>query len=278
MKPVRIFQFSDCHIVEENSLAYDVVDTSAYLDRAVSYANSLMEDVGPVDAVVVTGDLTDHGRVAQYERLRGMLDRLVVPYYLLPGNHDRRDNMRQVFPDHGYLEGGSDEINYSLSIDDLTLLCIDSSVPGASHGELTETTTDWLASQISDLGNRPVMVAFHHPPFDSGVGHMDRQRLRDPSRLFEILGGHQGPHQMICGHVHRFITSQTPAGPAVIAPGTSHAVALDHREDGASAFRMEPGAFLMHSFDDRSGFAGFTSEYVPVGPFDGPYLFYPDRQ
>jgi len=71
-----IVQITDTHIKPHGRLAYRKVDTDAHLERAVAAINAL--DPAP-DLVVVTGDLVDAGMPEEYERLRGLLDRLAVP-------------------------------------------------------------------------------------------------------------------------------------------------------------------------------------------------------
>jgi 3',5'-cyclic-AMP phosphodiesterase len=56
-------QISDMHIVPEGMLAYGRVDTAAMLERCVRKILALPRQP---DAVVATGDLTDHGSADEY--------------------------------------------------------------------------------------------------------------------------------------------------------------------------------------------------------------------
>src|SRR3954467_1190248 len=95
-----IAQITDLHIRPPGKKAYGVVDTEAMLRAAV--ASILAQPLKP-DAVIASGDLTDCGLVEEYELLRDCLAPLPMPVYLIPGNHDRRENMRLVFGGNGYL-------------------------------------------------------------------------------------------------------------------------------------------------------------------------------
>ena len=55
----RIIQISDPHIVPYGQLAYGQVDTAKALTDCVETINRSLAEIGPVDMVVVSGDLTD---------------------------------------------------------------------------------------------------------------------------------------------------------------------------------------------------------------------------
>lgn len=49
------------------------------------------------DAVLVSGDVADHGTAAEYERARELLAPLATPVHVLPGNQDDHDALREHF-------------------------------------------------------------------------------------------------------------------------------------------------------------------------------------
>ena len=65
-------------------------------DRAaavMAYLNGLSR---PLDAVLVTGDIADHGLPTEYEQARTILASSPHPVFTCPGNHDARDAYRKV--------------------------------------------------------------------------------------------------------------------------------------------------------------------------------------
>lgn len=266
----RIIQLSDIHMVDQGTLAYDVVDTAEYLARAVSYIGDLLPNIGPVDGVVITGDLTDHGREQQYARLKELLSPLDLPLCVLPGNHDDRDVMRASFPDQSW-SPEPDRLNSHVQYGDVHVLALDCLVSGKAHGFLTPETLNWLEKELALLGSEPAIIALHHPPFLTGIRHMDAQPLHNAQELLQLIARHPGAKITICGHVHRYITSHQACGPVTIGPSVAHAVSPDLTADGASQFCLEPGGFLLHSYDSSSKV--FSSHYLPVGPYAGPFPF-----
>jgi len=97
----RLFH-SPRRAIPESDPCWSHIDT-ARIWRAVAELNALK----PLpDVTVVTGDLTDHGSADEYANLRELLAPLRMPYFLIPGNHDDRDVLREAFSDHGYFPRG----------------------------------------------------------------------------------------------------------------------------------------------------------------------------
>jgi 3',5'-cyclic AMP phosphodiesterase CpdA len=263
-----IAQLSDPHIRLPGQKAYRVVATDAFLPPAVAAVNA--QDPRP-DVVIISGDLTDFGRPAEYAHLKHMLDRLEMPYLLLPGNHDDRDALAQVFPDHAYLKGVDGHVQYVVEDYPVRIVVLDTVVPGQSHGTLCERRLAWLADRLAEAPERPTVIAMHHPPFNTGIGHMDRiGLLQGAGALARIVGAHGNVERILCGHLHRSIQRRFAGTIASTCPSPAHQVALDLRADGPSAFVMEPPAFLLHDWRD----GGLVSHLAYIGPYAGPYPFH----
>ena len=266
-----IVQLSDPHIREPGRVAYGRVDTAAYLRATIDSVSALAQ---PPDAVVVTGDLTDFGRPAEYAHLRELLAPLTAPVYLLPGNHDDPTQLRRAFDDHAYFGEpvGEGYLQYAVRVGPLHLLALDTTVPGRSHGALCAARLDWLAGALAERAGEPVVVAMHHPPFETLIGHMDRIGLLEGGpALAEVLRAHPNVERVICGHLHRAIDVRFGGTIASTCPGPAHQVCLDLAPDAASRFAMEPPGFRVHTWTAR---AGLVTHLAAVGRFDGPYPFH----
>ena len=263
-------QINDLHIKRPGALAYRRVDTAAYLERCVERLNAIEPKL---DAVVVTGDLVDLGSPAEYEALRKLLAPLTMPVYLLVGNHDERAALREVFDDHAYLHAGGEFVQYAVDAGPLRLIALDSQMPQQSNGHLCAARLAWLETQLAQARGKPVVLALHHPPFVSGIGHMDRQRLDPESseQLAAIVGRYTNVERVICGHVHRPIFTRFAGTIASAVPAPAHQVALDLRENAPSAFRLEPPAFALHQSAPETG---IVTHHAYVDEGEGPFPFY----
>ncbi|MEM7524684.1 MAG: phosphodiesterase [Pseudomonadota bacterium] len=239
----RILQISDTHIVEAGALAYDRIDTGAYLCAAMTRILEIAALTGPLDAILVSGDLTDHGTAVEYERFRALTSAAPAPLFVIPGNHDARAPMRAGF---GLPGAPDDPIHFEAGFDDTMMIGLDVTIPGEPDGDMTEEAQGYLTRALRQADGRPVLLALHHPPFATGIAHMDRIGLANADRLAEAIAGHKGELRIVCGHVHRCIMALCGEHPAMIAPSTAHAVAFDLRPDGPVELMMEPPGALLH--------------------------------
>ncbi|WP_133648257.1 phosphodiesterase [Paraburkholderia flava] len=263
-------QISDLHIKRPGALAYRRVDTAVCLTRCVERLNALLPRP---DAVLITGDLVDQGTAEQYAYLKTLLAPLEMPYYLMVGNHDDRTALREAFPDRPELKTEGEFVQYAIDVGPLRIVALDSVVPGQSGGTLCDARLAWLEAQLDAARDRPVVVALHHPPFVTGIGHMDEIRLepRAAERLAAIIARHPNVERVLCGHVHRPIFARFGGTIASAVASPAHQVALDLRDDAPSAFSMEPAAFALHRYDPATG---IVTHHAYVDASDGPYPFY----
>lgn len=231
----RILQISDLHITPEGQLCEGRIDTALALRDMLAGLARLLPAIGPVERLVISGDLTETGCEAAFRHLSAVMEECPVPWRAIPGNHDSREAMRGFaagadwMPEHG-------PINWCEDLGEGALIGLDTLIEGHHHGALSDDTLDWLRTTLCKFRRRPVLIFLHHPPISTGIAGMDAIRLEQPGLLESVLHAHDGPVQVACGHVHRMMTGQLAGRPVVIAPGTSHAVGLDLRASSGLGF------------------------------------------
>ncbi|MFN7572776.1 MAG: phosphodiesterase [Betaproteobacteria bacterium] len=258
-------QISDLHLKPQRRLAYGIVDTAGMLENCVAHIMALKQRPG---AVIATGDLVDLGRPEEYGLLREILAPLTMPVYLLPGNHDERSALRAAFPDHGYLRQWAPFVQYAIEDHDLRLVALDTVIPGQGGGELCAERLAWLDRTLAQ-SDRPTVVALHHPPFATGIGHMDRIALTNTASLAETIRRHPQVERVIAGHLHRPIQCRFAGTVASVCPSPAHQVALDLSPDAPDDFVLEPPGYQLHTLTA----SGLVTHTAYVGRFAGPYPF-----
>jgi len=261
-----IAQITDTHIRIPGKLAYRRVDTAKHLAAAVAQVNRL--DPAP-DVVVMTGDLVDFAHPAEYEHLAALIAPLRAPVYLLPGNHDGRDPMRQGFPAHRYLprEGF---LNYAVEDWPVRLVAVDTLIPGEGGGEVCEERLAWLERTLAAAPQRPTVVMMHHPPFRTGISFMDGHGLKNSDKFAAVIARHSQVERVIAGHLHRSIQCRVGGTVASTCPSPAHQIVLDIRPGAPLGFAMEPPGYQLHVWYEGTGLVTHT---VTIGTFDGPYPF-----
>jgi 3',5'-cyclic AMP phosphodiesterase CpdA len=265
---ILIAQISDLHVRTPGELAYGRVDTAAATARCVAKLNRLAPRP---ELVVVSGDLVDMALPEEYAHLRELLAPLEIPLALVPGNHDARGPMRAAFPEQPYANGGS-ALNLALELDGLDVLLADSSVAGQPYGTLEANTLSWLDSSLAASSTRPALLFLHHPPFVTGIGHMDQMNLRNAAALAKVLRRHPRVRLVGAGHVHRPTLTSFAGVVSTICPAPSHAVALD-LGDGPPSFTRESLGLHLHAWFAGEGYGDVVTHFASLETPDGEHPF-----
>jgi 3',5'-cyclic AMP phosphodiesterase CpdA len=238
-----IAQITDCHITAAKSAIGGYIDTAAYLRRAVEHLDRL--DPAP-DVVLATGDLVDEGTVEEYERLRDIVVPLRAPLYLIPGNHDNRENLTTVFHDHAYLPPAGDFIQYVVEDYPVRLIALDTLIDGQATGDMCGERLSWLDERLAEAPERPTLLFMHHPPFLTGMRKMDQSGLTDSKPLSDVVSRHDHVELIISGHLHRPIVRRFAGTVASVCPSTAHQLALDLGAVEKLSVTKEPPAVGLH--------------------------------
>lgn len=263
-----IAQISDLHLRSGGRLLHGQIDTQAALDACVRHLLGLRP---APDLLLATGDLADDGRPEDYRALRRALDRLPMPVFVIPGNHDDREALRAAFADGGYLPAAGEFLHYTIEDWPLRLIGLDTVIDGEVGGGLCGERLAWLAQRLAEQPRRPTLIFMHHPPVPTGIGFMDTPPFEGAAALKALLDGHPQVRQLVCGHVHR--TIHIPWGgdagrplAVAVAPSTVYQMALAIAPGDRFFLVDQPAAILLWLWPDppiagdaATGPAGFTS-------------------
>jgi 3',5'-cyclic AMP phosphodiesterase CpdA len=210
---------TDPHISDDDPGA------AAALARAVA---AVLELRPAPDAVLVTGDLADHGSPSEYARVRRLLAPLPMPVATLAGNHD----------DPAAVDG-ADELHAG----GYRVVLCPTAQPGRDDGRLD---VERLAARLDAT---PTIVAMHHPPLLTGIDALDAIGLphEDRTALAALL--HRAPQvrRVIAGHVHRS-ASGTLGGCGVVTAGSVYRQArLELETDALELVPDEPAVYALHA-------------------------------
>ena len=221
------------------------------------------------EAVLLTGDVTEHATAAEYERAAELLAELAIPVHLLAGNHDDADGIRAHLGAPG---APGEPLQYSQPLGPIRLIACDTTVRGQDAGALGPERLAWLEAELERDRATPTLLAMHHPPLLIGMGVLDEIALAEVDRLAlrELIAANPQVKRIVAGHVHRGATGGIGGCPVFVCPSSYLQLALDLRPDSEIALVREPPCFGLHvTLDDE-----LISHVVPIGDYGPPFRLY----
>lgn len=241
-RPFLLAQISDPHLGEP---ARDGVEPEGCLRQVL---DALAGPANRPDAVLVSGDLAEHGSRKEYELARKLVGRLGVPVHVLPGNHDKRKKMRKAF---GIPGEGDAPLDYAVDLGPLRLVVVDSTIPGEDRGGFAPGQLERLDAELAAVPGQPAIVAMHHPPLTTAMADWDGVNLPPPERraLAQVIARHPHVRAIVGGHLHRVATSTLAGRPVLAAPSTYLQARPDFAAERVALYAGAPG-FAIHAVRD----------------------------
>jgi 3',5'-cyclic-AMP phosphodiesterase len=241
-----VAQISDTHI------ALDTPDADRRIrdfEAAIADINAL--DPAP-DAIVHTGDIVHNGRKDEYAEAARILAQASAPVYVIPGNKDDRENLRAAFSPRGYLEPGSDFVEYAVEGHPVRLIAVDTLNAGSNKGDFCPERAKRLIERIDAETQKPIAVLAHHPPFEVTVGPhpLNFETPEMMARLRRALQHSGRVVAVFSGHVHRGTAGHVGSIPATVMP----CIATTLRRGEYPAHMMASPVYHIHRFDPVWGF------------------------
>ena len=192
---VRLAVLSDIHVTPGNA-------NEGKLREAVDEINAT-----DVDAVLVTGDLTNEGSDEQLRNVKGILDGIIHPLYVIPGNHENNwsQSACKTFNDLW----GADR--FVFTIDDLVVVGMNCGpFMKMGDGHIKQEDLLWLDSTLNVMvkPGMKVLSVNHYPILDD----LDNYRAYvDILKKYPVI-----THQ--CGHYHTWRLYETDGINGVMLP------------------------------------------------------------
>ena len=159
-----IAQITDTHLAAANAADPVFRARAENLRECIADINGL--DPMP-DAVIHTGDMTQHGQVAEFAHARSLLAALEAPLYVIPGNRDGREGMVRAFAGDGYMMPDCAFVHYAVEEHPVRLVAVDSlAADGSAKGDLCHDRLAALDATLAEAPVQPTALFMHHPPFD----------------------------------------------------------------------------------------------------------------
>src|SRR5262245_53991577 len=194
----RIVQLTDCHLFADPDRSLRGIVT---WPRLAAVLDDVRRQVPDIDLLVLTGDTAHDEERATYESVRHELAGWVDRVQFIPGNHDNRSALRDVFPDASSDLVG--RVTFHMQLDDWQVIGLDSQQTGELPGSLGDEQLAWLRARLATETQLRTVLFLHHPPIAVQSAWLDRIGLQDALEFERLLRGHPQVRLCICGHVHQ---------------------------------------------------------------------------
>ncbi len=212
--------------------------------RVMDYLRGLPR---PLDALLVTGDIADHGAIAEYQEAAEQLN-AAFPVLICPGNHDVRGPYRKGLLDEPAEDGPINRVHH---VGGVAILMCDSSIPGRNEGRLDTETLAWIDTTLDGLGDVPAYLAFHHSPVKLYHPLHDSMYLLEPDSLAAVIETHPNIAAIFVGHAHTAAASTFAGRPLLVAPGVINTLLMPWESDAVTSLTQPPG-IAFHVIDGQT--------------------------
>ena len=197
---MKIIQITDTHLLGNNKTLFGI-DPKLILKKALV---SIEKNHSDAEFVVITGDLTNNGKIEAYSELESLLKDFSIPVHLIMGNHDIKKIYNQVFN-----RCEDDEfVQYAVEFDNNTFLFLDTSVSNEQFGVLCHKRLTWLGNKLLKNKSKNVYIFMHHFPFNSEMPWMENNaNFRNKKEFWDVVLKYQNVKQIFTGHLHRIINA-----------------------------------------------------------------------
>lgn len=218
---MKLIHISDIHINPEPILGIDpVANFRACLDH-------VGEHHADADRIVITGDLTHHGRRESYEQLKRMIAESSFggdsAPRLLIGNHDHRPTFRSVFPDAA--ADGDGHVQWFEDTVVGRFVYLDTAEEGTHAGHYGEARRAWLEAVLREARSesRAVWLFMHHNPAVVHVANADAIGLVDEAEFQSLVGAYRDRiRHIFFGHCHFTLSGSVYGIPFSAPRSTCH--------------------------------------------------------
>ncbi len=191
---LAIAQITDIHLFADPTAELRGLRTIDSLEQVLVHLRQIDRQL---NALLLTGDLSQDETIQSYQHLRSAFQAFDLPIYWIPGNHDHPALMSQVLNVPPWMA------QKHFQLGGWNFLLLDSTLPGCTHGKLSTATLSWLDACLSANPEQPTLIALHHPPVLIGSTWMDELGLHESQLLLDVIDRHPQVKVVIFGHVHQ---------------------------------------------------------------------------
>ena len=256
-------------------------EQASVVEAVVALARQLQPDL-----VVLSGDITQRARPAQFRAARVFIDRLAAPWLTIPGNHDIAlfDLLSRLWrPYERYRAAFGEVLEPCHESNDLLVLGVKTTRRRRhKHGELSSQQIERVARRLHAARDEQLRVVVVHQPLVVPAGPDESNLLRGHAHARQAWAA-AGADLVLGGHIHLPFVMRVPgaaraawvvqAGTAVssrVRPGVPNSVNVvrwerrrgDRQGDGPGEMGRAAGRITVEQWDHSAASGAFEPRAI----------------
>ncbi len=228
-QPIELVQITDTHLGDQPGEALLGMDTDQSLAHVIDLINQ--ERPSP-EMLLATGDLSNCGSPASYERFQAATQHIAPHTLWLPGNHDALPAMKQTMR-------GDNALSRNIEIGNWQIIMLNSSTPGEVGGSFADDELQFLQHCLETTEAEHTLLCLHHHPVDIGCDWLDGQRVSNADAFFALIDQFPLVRGILWGHIHQTIDRERNGVKLMATPSTCIQFAAN--SPGFKLARLNPG-------------------------------------
>lgn len=218
---IRIALLSDLHLTSDKKPIWGV-DTYANFKKAINKLSTIPR----IDCIIVCGDIANDGLVETYTYADYEFQKLGIPTFWCPGNHDNLKN----YYDFGYNSFSKLSGIYDVGGFRLISLCSvthDENDPSQNRarGIIKDKDLALLDKNLFE-SEIPCIVFLHHPSIEPG-GWLSNKILINRGVLNHVINNHSQVKAVLYGHIHYYMEHIVGSTIYISSPAVGYAFNKD---------------------------------------------------
>lgn len=193
---LKIAHFSDLHLTSGNQSIWGV-NTYDNFYKAIR----LLNGINDIDAILVTGDISDDGSLESYQTADALFKQSSIPTYWCPGNHDSMDFFKSQREQYSKIVRSVIIKGYKIVFVNSVVEDKDCPNKNRSRGKITQKELEDIKKAISS-DDLPVIIAMHHPSYSMN-SWLDEKILINKEKFNKFVS-FKNVKLVLFGHVHHF--------------------------------------------------------------------------
>ncbi len=191
----KLVQISDPHLFADANACLLGVNTR---DSFLATLQSVKINHKDLDAIVVTGDISQDLSAESYRFFASQMESFDCPVLCLAGNHDEMGYLLE------HLNSEQLHTSQAFQTRHWQILLAHSQVEGEVYGMINEQEMEWLKQKL-DQNQKPTIVFTHHHPVYTDTDWIDVIGIKNCEEFTQMLASYS--HVKACGfgHIHQAI-------------------------------------------------------------------------